>query len=471
MADEVQEQGRRVFDVAVRLHRESKLHEAIGAYRRAVDIDPLLSAAWINLGVALRAIGHPDAAVAALSRGVALNPDDAAAHSNLGNALRACGRLDEAKTAQLRSIRRDPNGAAAHYNLALLLRDLGDLDEAVKLFDRARALGYRQAELLWDRALALLLAGRLKEGFAEYENRWRLAESPPRFPEVPSWEGEDLEGRTLLVHAEQGLGDTLQFVRYLPVLRRSGGRIVLECQTALARLFRESPSLAGIEVVARDGRSLPHFDLQIPLLSLPRVMGTDIDSLPAVVPYLSPPTDLPSLGHPMAGPGGRLPRIGIAWAGKPTHRNDRNRSVPLTAFLPILEIPGLRFYGLQKGPSAMQIEAAGLQALVFDLSPRLQDFADTAGIVKQLDLIISVDTSLVHLAGAIGRPVWTLLPFAPDWRWQLRRGDSPWYPTMRLFRQTSAGDWEELFHRVRHALADFIVRRARGQKEPSGRAG
>jgi tetratricopeptide (TPR) repeat protein len=446
--------------MAIERQRAGARVEAIDIYQRILAADPSFAAAWINLGVALRAEGQIAASVACLRRGVALQPEDAAARSNLGNALRAAGRLDEAAAAHEAAIALEPPAAGSFiYNHALVQRDQGRLDAALAYFDAAEAHGYDSAELKWDRALALLLRGDLRRGFAEYEWRWHIPDAKPRGIGTPVWNGEDLGGRTLLVLAEQGFGDTIQFVRYLPLIAARAARVIFECQAPLLRLFQGSAICGDARVVARDDESVPDHDAQTALLSLPRLTGTAADTVPSTTPYLTPPEgiEIPDLRE-----GGI--HVGIAWAGKPTHRNDRNRSMPLDTLAPLFEVPGTTFHSLQLGDRANALPAQGFTALVLDHRDHIQDFADSAALVAGLDLVIGVDTAVVHLAGALGRPVWTLLPFTPDWRWQTGREDSPWYPSMRLFRQSEPGGWDDVVTRVKAALETFV---ADGPRRPT----
>lgn len=447
---------------ALRAHNANRLEEAAQLYQRIVHLDPAFAPAWINLGVLLRRTGKAEAAVMCLRRGIALEPEDGAAWSNLGNALRSANRLDEAHSAQRRALDLSPGVARVHYNYGLTVRDKGDLDAAEHAMHRAELLGYETPDIAWDRALTALLAGKFRAGFEAYESRWRLPESAALHQTIPQWDGSPLGDRTLLVWAEQGLGDTLQFSRYLCDgaaalgLAAAGGRIILEVQPPLARVLQRSPDFSGITVVPRGAR-LPPADVQIPLLSLPRLAGTDTHNIPDHCPYIVAPPD--SVPPPGLQPD-RL-KIGICWAGKPSHRNDRNRSVPLSSFGALFDLPGTDFLSLQKGPAAEEIAERSIGALVRDLGGGFRDFADTAAALRALDLVITVDTSVAHLAGAMARPVWVLLPYAPDWRWMLHRDDSPWYPSMTLFRQTSPGDWDEVFTRVRQALLRKLRGRAR----------
>ncbi len=436
---------------ALRAHGEGKLQEASELYGRILSIDPEFAPAWINLGVLLRRIGKLKSAVTCLKRGIALKPDDGPAWSNLGNALRAVNRLDEAIAAQRQALELSSDVARIHYNYGLTVRDKGDLKEAGNAIRRASLLGYEAPELPWDQSLTELLSGNLAHGFEIYESRWKLPEIKRLHTNAPEWDGSALEGRTLLVWSEQGMGDTLQFCRYVidsaDGIADTGGKIVLEVQAPLARILQRSPDFSKVTVIPR-GAKLPKFDLQIPLLSLPRLRGTTLDSIPDHCPYIMPPSDIPK---PPGLHADRL-KVGLCWAGKPSHKNDRNRSVDLESFATLFDLPKTDFVSLQKGPAVQDIAELSLGPLLRDLGSGFRDFADTAATIRALDLVITVDTSVAHLAGAMARPVWVLLPYAPDWRWMLHRDDSPWYPSMTLFRQTSPGDWSEVFSRVRQAL-------------------
>ncbi|MCR9220562.1 MAG: tetratricopeptide repeat-containing glycosyltransferase family protein [Alphaproteobacteria bacterium] len=457
---------RRRIERAVRLQSAGQTEEALDIYRQVLARDPYVPAAWINLGVLLRRSGRASAAVACLKRGAALKPYDASAWSNLGNALRAAGRYEEAVRAHGRAIDLSGGSAQLHYNLALALRDVGHLENALSAFKRAEMLGYTKPELTWDRALTRLLQGDFEAGFEDYEARWRLPEAARRQIDAPIWDGGAPPDGPLLIWSEQGFGDTLHFCRYLPILKARGvERLIFEVQGPLARLIQQSPAFAGISVAPR-GAPTPAPAAHAPLLSLPRLLGTRLESAPAGVPYLSAPAD----AQRPATPSGAL-NVGLCWAGKPSHRNDRNRSIGAAGFMALFDLPGACFHSLQKGPGARQIAEHGLEALVADLGSSMKDFAETAAAVQALDLIVTVDTSVAHLAGALGKPVWVLLPYAPDWRWMLHRDDSPWYPTMTLFRQTSPGDWDEVFQRVRGALAERIAQKLRGGSQTAPAAG
>ncbi|MCB2102427.1 MAG: glycosyltransferase family protein [Rhodobacterales bacterium] len=403
---------------AVALHRAGRLDAAMALYRQVLGRHPDHPQALGNLGVALRQTGRFTAALACQRRVTALRPDDAGAWSNLGNVYRDLGRLDEARAS----------------------------------LDRALALAPDKADIQWDRALLTLLSGDLKAGFAAYEWRWTRPDSARRPFAAAAWDGSDPTGRTVLVSHEQGLGDMIQFLRFVPLLKARGARVLLECPPPLMRLFAGAD---GIDLRVPSGHEPADADLEVPMMSLPWRLGLGPGDLPPA-PYLRVPEPGPHQAHgaphlPPVAPGGC--RVGLVWAGKPSHRNDRNRSCPLATLAPLAAVPGVHLVSLQKGPAAADLPALGLDALVPDLAPGLEDMADTARLLAALDLVVTVDTSVAHLAGALGLPAWVMLPYAPDWRWQLGRDDSPWYPSLRLFRQDRPGDWAGVVDRVAAALS------------------
>lgn len=437
---------------ALKAHEGGNLEEAAQLYSDLLSVAPDHAGAWINLGVLNRRAGRYQTAVTCLKRGVRLKPEDGAAWSNLGNALRAVNRLEDSLTAHEQALELSPDQASVHYNASLALRDTGDLDGALQAMRRAELLGYSGSDLAWDRALTVLVSGDLEEGFKDYESRWAQFDSSARHQNLPLWDGTSLGEKTLLVWAEQGLGDTLHFSRYLangaPGVQSEQGRILFEVQPALTRLFNTSPLFEGIEVVSRT-TTPPQADLQVPLLSLPRLLGTTLETLPNSCPYITAPAQ-PSPISRQADT--ERMKVGLCWAGKPSHRNDRNRSMALSRFQPLLDLPGIDFFSLQKGAAAEEISDLALGPLVRDLGRGFRELDDAAAAIRDLDLVITVDTAIAHLAGAMNKPVWVLVPYAPDWRWMLQRNDSPWYPSMTLFRQSSPGDWDETLERLRRAL-------------------
>jgi Tfp pilus assembly protein PilF len=473
-------------NLGVALHGLGRNEESIASYRRALALRPDYAKAELNLGVALMDAQALTAAGEHLREAVALEPRFPEAHYNLGNLLEKQGELEEAaasfrRAAQLkpdlyeahnnlgavlskagegapalasfeRALALKPRHAEAHHNLANALADLGRYDEALASCRHAVALDPAHVQAGFSEAMLLLQRGELRAGFEKYECRWRLETLPPRGFPAPLWNGEDLSGRTILLHAEQGYGDTLQCLRYVPQVAARGGRIVLEVPKELLGLARRLPELG--KLVAR-GDGLPDFDLQCPLFSLPRALGTTLETVPAQVPYLSAEPDAIARWRDRLGEGPGL-KVGIAWAGSPQHRSDAQRSIAIEKLEPLLRLKGVRWFSLQVGDRAADL-AHLPGGLVTDLSPQLGDFAETAAVIRNLDLVIAVDTALVHLAGALGRPAWVLLRARPDWRWLLEREDSPWYPSLRLFRQRRAGDWDEVVRRVRAALERMAI--------------
>ena len=295
------------------------------------------------------------------------------------------------------------------------------------------------------------MSGDLERGFSAYEWRWRLPEVKQRsLPGLP-WSGESLKEQTILVYAEQGFGDTIQFARYIPLIAERGCHVVFECQETLYRLFSECSAISNVELI-KQGDKIPKFDFHSALLTLPNLMGTTLSAIPAAIPFRVAPSE-----GSRPGAGGHRASVGLAWAGKPSHQNDRNRSISLKRLAPILEVPDVRFVSLQVGPAAQEIRAMGLSSIVENMVSGIEDFADTAEIIANIDLVITVDSAIAHLAGSLGRPVWTLVPYVPDWRWMLGRDDSPWYPSMSLMRQQGPGDWGELIQRVAEHLDTYQV--------------
>ncbi|MBV8654350.1 MAG: glycosyltransferase family protein, partial [Alphaproteobacteria bacterium] len=430
--------------------------EAIVCYERALTLRPDHPGALNNLGIALQSLGHAEEAKACFQRILAVHPEDTEARYNLGVALHVLDRPEEAVACYAAVIASRPDFAEAHHNLGAAFRALNRPAEALAAYAAALALAPDYAEAHWNDGLMRLATGDFETGWRKYEWRWRTERLGLTERHLPRrrWSGaEDLSGKTILLHAEQGLGDTLQFVRYAPLLAQRGARVVLEVLAPLQSLLAALPGIS----VLRQGAQLPAFDYHCPLLSLPLACGTTLASLAAETPYLAPPADRIALWRPRI-ESGPAPRIGIVWAGHPTHENDRNRSIPFALLRPLLgdtESAGPRFFALQKEPR--ESDKATLSAVpgLTLLGDRLADFADTAAAISLLDLVITVDTAVAHLAGALGKAVWILLPFAADWRWMLGRADSPWYPSARLFRQKAIGDWDSVVGDVRDALSRF----------------
>ena len=428
------------------LKAQGRPDAAMAAYRRALALKPDHAGAHTNLGNMLRDQGKPADAVAAHNMALALKPDYAEAHNNLGNALTDQGKFEASEAAYRRALECKPDYVEAYNNLAALLRDQGKMNEAMAACREALDVAPDYAEAHVNLGLILMKLARFDEGLREYEWRWRMKGASPREFLQPQWDGQECPGKTVLIHAEQGFGDTLQFIRYARLIRARGGRVVFECPKSLVELLRGTD---GVDHLVPAGEPLPQFAFHVPLLSLPGILATTLSDIPADVPYVSVPDGAVML--PLDPAEGRR-RVGIVWAGNPRHTNDRNRSCPLHHFEALARRDDVTLYSLQVGPGAADLEDRATDAPIHDLATRLDDFADTAAVVSQLDLVITVDTAVAHLAGAMAWPVWTLLPFAPDWRWMLDRDDSPWYPTMRLFRQSRPRDWYDVFDRIGRAL-------------------
>jgi tetratricopeptide (TPR) repeat protein len=420
---------------------------AITHYRAALALAPGFFDAHLNLGAALAEAGELAAAAEACRQALALRPNDAVAHNNLGNVLVRLDDLAGAVRSYERAALLAPRYAPALSNLGNALAELGNFAAAADAYRRAVAVEPEHAEAHWGLALARLSEGDCAAGFALYEWRRRVpgfAMPPP--PPVPQWRGEPLGGASILLHAEQGFGDTLQFLRYLPAVAARGGRIVLEVPTDLHRLLAGIPQ---IERLLAAGEPHPPLAWHCPLPSLPLACGTTLATIPADVPYLIVPPEAAARWPERVRAEGL--RVGLAWAGNPRQKRDGQRSMSLAALAPLGAVDGVRFFSLQKGAAAAQLAAAPFP--IVDLSSDLADFAETAAAAAALDLVISVDTSVAHLAGALGLPVWVMLAHVADWRWLSGRDGSPWYPTARLFRQPRRGDWGEVAARVAAALA------------------
>ncbi|HEY1507089.1 MAG TPA: tetratricopeptide repeat protein [Stellaceae bacterium] len=406
--------------------------KAVGHYRHALALDPHHIDALNNLGGALTELGGWDEAVSCYQRVLALQPANAAAHNNFGRVLAQRDELGAAIAHFRDAIALQPHAIDAHINLGNVLLEQGDAPAAHQSYERALAIDPARESTYWNDGLALLVQGDLAAGFRRW--RWNVAASK-RFS-APEWRGAELNGATILIHAEQGFGDAIHFARYIPMVAARGGRVIFEAPVELHRLFA---NIAGVEQVVAFGDRLPDFAWQCPLLSLPLAFETTLRNVPANVSYVSAdPEAVADWQRRIAGP---ALKVGLVWAGRPEHKRDRHRSMALAELAPLAAIPNVAFYALQKGAAASEAERAPEGMRLEILSPLLGDFADTAAAIMALDLVISVDTSVAHLAGALGKPVWILNAYAPDWRWLERRSDSPWYPTAELFRQDASRRW------------------------------
>jgi tetratricopeptide (TPR) repeat protein len=440
--------GEALSNRGLTLHKLKRFDEALASYDRALMLRPDYAEALSNRGMTLRELNRFEDALESYDRALALRPEFAKALSNRGNALCELDRFDEALASFDRALRVDPNYAEALSNRGVTLHAHMRFEEALSDFDRALKLRPNDADTHYNEALCRMLIGDFERGWEKSEWRWETSHTRDKKRNFaqPLWLGSgDIAGKTILLHGEQGFGDMIQFCRYVPLIAERAGRVILEIPPPLRELMSTLPDT--IQIISR-GDLLPYFDLHCPLLSLPLAFRTEIKTIPSACPYLSASPQEISRWDTRLGP---RPRIGLAWSGRSTHQNDRNRSVKLRALLPLLDADAT-FVSLQRDLRPEDGVILKDQRNIIHFGEELRDFSDTAALISNLDLVISVDTSVAHLAGAMSKPVWILLPFVPDWRWLLDRDDSPWYPTARLFRQDHTRVWDGVIERVQKAL-------------------
>jgi tetratricopeptide (TPR) repeat protein len=435
------------------LFTQQRWDEAIPVFQKALALKPAYVEALHNLGLCHHKKKELETAEACYRKVLALRPDHHPTHLDMGNIYLDRGDLPEMAAWYRKALELAPDDTEACVNVGRMLRDLGRWEEALACYDKALQRNPGHVESHFSGALIYLILGRFSEGWKAYEWRLQMADWPkkgyPHRLRTPCWNGETFIGRTLLVHHEQGFGDTLQFVRYLPMVQARGGTVLLEVPASLRSLLNGIPG--ADEIIELSPACPPErtFDLHIPLLSLPGLFGTTLESIPAQVPYLSPdPAKVEAWGKRI---GGDLFKIGIVWSASTWNAKLAEKSCPFSHFLTLAGTPGARLVGLQKDPVAIDLAAAAAEG-IRNYGDEFADFSDTAAAMANLDLVISVDTAVAHLAGAMGKPVWVLLPCVADWRWLLNREDSPWYPTMRLYRQPRPGVWDEIFRRLAQDL-------------------
>lgn len=467
---------------ALQFHRQGNLEQAEILYREVLRVEPDNADALHLCGVVAYQKGCIEKAEELIREAIAIYPRNAEFYNNLGNILQDQGRLDESVVCYRQAISIKPDYPEAYNNLGTIMREMYLFEESLECYKKALSyradypeaynnLGnlfkemnipsdavchYDEALRLrpdyhaarYHRSLALLQKGDYTQGWRDYEWRWYVSKDAIGWKRdfyQPQWQGEDIRGRTILLHSEQGFGDAIQAVRYAPILAEHGSRVIVECRSELKRLFG---TLAGVEAVVDRSEPLPDFDVHCPLMSLPFACGTILETIPSRVPYLRAPHDLVSRWAERFCRVSQF-KVGLAWGGSSRNLENRKRSLPVTDMAPLAGAADVRWYSLQKGETTDQIERFELTGW----TEELYDFADTAALIAHLDLVISVDTSIAHLAGALGKPVWLLSKYGSDWRWLLDREDSPWYPTMRIFRQQEPGNWREVVERVADALA------------------
>lgn len=433
------------------------LPSAISCFERAIQLNPEYPEAWSNKGAALNDLRRYSEAISCFERAIELNPEYPEAYLNKGNTLHKLGHFDEAITYFDKARDFKPEYPEAYLNKGNTLHELGHYDEAVAYFDRAIALKPDFAEAHLNKGISLLLRGNFEEGLPLYENRWNAGwiceVAGKRFFDRPTWLGvESLKGKVILLYGEQGLGDFIQFCRYVKCVEDLGARVILEVPRSLHRLLY---CLVGVSQLVVKGESLPPFDFQCPLLSIPLALQANVNNIPSAVGYINNNKNHIKVMEWKERLGQKLrPRIGLAWSGNPEHDNDHNRSISLKSILPYLP-DRFEYFCLQRDVRVEDKVELISNPKILNFSEYLTDFSETAALIDCLDLIISVDTSIAHLSGALGKKTWILLPYTPDWRWLLNRIDSPWYPSAQLFRQSKIGDWLGVYRQVKKSLELF----------------
>jgi len=433
---------------AIADQKAGRLDEAFKAYRLYLRVKPQDAGIWTNLGALLRKRGEHDAASVCQGRAHALAPEDTSILGNLGNALQDADRLEEALDIRREVRRRKPEDAEAHAMMAVTLRSLGRMEEAADVASDGLSKHRDHMELRVQRAMARLALGDYARGFEDFAARWHIGEiDKPAYPE-PEWQGEDLSAKRLLVLPEQGNGDTLLMLRFLPQLKARGAHVILVTKPPLARLVANAP---GADVVLPTGAPKPQVDLVTHMMDLPRWLGARPAELPRS-PALEPPEDSLRRARAIAAPFDNRFRIGVVWSGSITYKANFKRSFDASRFLPLADLPDVQLFSLYKGPLLDKFREGGESGLIVDAAGDDRDFADAAALVREMDLVIGVDTGVMHLAAVMGRPVWNLLAYSPYWLYGTSGDATPWHPTMRLFRQTAPGDWDGVMEQVQAAL-------------------
>ena len=441
-----------ILKLALRYHREGNLDYAKYVYQHVLGIDPQNADALHLLGVSVYQSEQYDIAINLITQAIQIDSTKPLFFTNLGNAFQKQGKLEQSAQAYQKAIQIQPDYAEAYFNLGNSLREQGKLMESTQALQKAIQIQPDYADAHFNLAMLLLLQGQFVEGWEKYEWRWNSSlKSQKRNFKRPLWDGTSLSSKSILIYAEQGFGDSIQFVRYIDLFPDTT-TIIVACQPELKSLLKR---IGRIDTLVTKGEDIPKFDFHAPIVSLPHIFGTVLETIPAKIPYLYPDKNS---NFAFLSNDERDLKVGIAWAGSPTHINDRNRSISLNNFKCLLDIKGCEFFSLQVGEHHRDIKRCGYSRIIKDLGKQFTNFHHTASAILQLDLVISVDTAVAHLAGALGKPVWTLLPFIPDWRWMLNRSDSPWYPSMTLFRQRKRGDWHSVFQEIRLTLIQYSQR-------------
>jgi len=425
-------------------------------YQKAIKIDPAFTEAYNHLGTLYQETRQFDIAEEYYKRALSLNPNFADAYYNIGTILKEKELFDDAQEYILKALSLNPLHREGLVNLGDIQKEKGEMSKGLGYYKQAISVSPDYPEAHFNLACVYLLLGNFEEGWAEYEWRWKTKEFEALRRDFgkPRWYGEEIRGKRIFLTCEQGLGDAIQFVRYAKRVKDLGAEVILEVPKVLHRLFMY---VEGIDSLVMVGSEVPNFDVYCPLLSLPYVFKTNLETIPNEVPYVIVNEEIVKRWamRVNSSKDNYKMKIGIAWAGNPRHKKDKHRTISLRDYLPILNVKDIAFYSLQKGYGSEQVKGLGEDLKIIDLTDGIEDFLDTAGLIMNLDLVISVDTAVAHLAGALGKPVWVLIPFVPDWRWMLNREDSPWYPTMRLFRQEIRNDWDGVIKKVSFELMNM----------------
>ena len=457
------------YYLGVALTKKDLLDEALQSLDIAIKLKPDYTDALYQAGFIFSRKDKPDEAIACFEKLLKIEPARHEAIFALGVALGAVERTEEAIACYRKALGTVPDDVYALNNLGLLLKEQGEIKQAMDTYRKAIEISPDLAGPHWNLSHVLLLTGNLQAGWKEFE--WRLRKDDwqkanLRRSKVPLWNGESFTGKTLFIHDEQGIGDTIQFIRYLPMVKARGGDIIFETQEPLTGLLKNFPGIDQLMPQSADGVLPTDMDFFVPLLSLPAILNTTLDTIPDTVPYFHADSDKTKYWMERLGEAGF--KVGIVWAGEPKNPNDRNRSCRLRQFEPIANISGVRLIGMQKGKAAEQANDLPSGIDVINYGPELGDFIDTMGLIENLDLVVAVDTAVAHLAGAMGKPVWLVLTFAHHWPWLLKRTDSPWYPDMKIYRQEKKGDWAMVFEQVKKDLVywrahPFFLQKSSGQ--------
>ncbi len=444
------------YNLGIILEALSKKKEAMQCYEQAVRLKENYIEALNNAGNILQSLGRYGDAVEKYEKVLSIKPDYVEAYHNMAVALSMMDNYDQVIRQCDNAIAIRQDYAQAYNTKACALQMLGRHLEAIDVYRKALQIKPDYADAHVNLAMALLLIGRFEQGWLHYRLRMNTENiCCPHDIETSKWDGSQFKGKRLLLWCEQGIGDAINFIRYLPRVKEKGGSVTLAVKKSLLRLFCQIEGVDELVQATKETAPTSRFDLHVPLLDLPLIFNTTVKTIDDCVPYLfADSTSAKSWRIRLNGPEFK---VGIVWAGSPTHKNDRHRSCLIENFIGLTEVPGVRLYALQKPPASNQLKQLPDNTMITNIADQFEDFADTAAAIENLDLVISVDTAVLHLAGAMGKPVWALLPFVPDFRWMLDRTDTPWYPTMRLFRQSRLGGWDDVFERVTNQLKQLVA--------------